>query len=99
MVLSSQLRTSSIESFRGMTFVPVRVAGRGPLSFLLDTGTVGTLVSTRQAKELQLKTEGKEKTYGIGDGSVFMSLAKDVPLQVADVVLAPETVGVYDFEE
>jgi hypothetical protein len=28
-----------------------------------------------------------------------MSLAKDVPLQVADVSLAPETVGVYDFEE
>jgi hypothetical protein len=67
------------------------------MSFLLDTGTVGTLVSSSQAEQLHLKTEGKEKAYGIGDGAGFMSLARDVPLLVADLALTPETVGVYDF--
>ena len=98
-LLSTQLREPSIATFRGLAFVPVRIAASQPLSFLLDTGTVGTLVSTSQAEHLHLKREGSEKTYGIGDDTVFMSLSKDVPLQVADLVLSPETVGVYDFDD
>src|SRR5262249_19175069 len=94
-----QREAFSIELFRNMVFIPVRVEGSGPLSFLLDTGTVGSIVSSRQAEVLHLKTEGKEKAYGVGDDTVYMSIAKDIALETSGVRTSRETIGVYPFNE
>lgn len=82
-----------------MVFVPVRVGGAGPLSFLLDTGTVGTILSRKQAESLHLKVDGKEPAYGIGDGSLSMGVAKEARLEVPGLEASQESVGVYAFDD
>ncbi len=48
-----------MELFGGRAVVSVRVNGKGPFPFALDTGVTGTMVSTELARELRLPDMGQ----------------------------------------
>jgi hypothetical protein len=98
-LVEAQREERSIEVFRNMIFIPVKVAESRPLSFLLDTGTVGSMVSARQADLLHLKIEGNEQAYGVGDDTVRMRFTRDIPLETLGLVISPETIGVFNFDD
>jgi predicted aspartyl protease len=58
-----------------VALVPVRVNGRGPYQFALDTGAGQTVVSSELANELGLGQGEKKEALGAG-GKVQVSLGK-----------------------
>jgi hypothetical protein len=61
--------------YRGVPLVPVRLAGKGPFPFLLDTGAPLTLLSRRFAARVGIRANtGKYgKLYGLGQSGGFTS--------------------------
>ncbi|MGC8763341.1 MAG: aspartyl protease family protein [Acidobacteriota bacterium] len=61
--------------YRGVPLVPVRLAGKGPFPFLLDTGAPLTLLSRRYAAGVGIRANtGKYgKLYGLGQSGGFTS--------------------------
>jgi len=62
--------TFAFELRQGMIFVPVRLNGSGPLSFVLDSGSTRMLVDRTRAKELGLKASGTGSLQGAGAGRI-----------------------------
>src|SRR5438270_8359309 len=61
-------------------FLPVRVKGAGPYWFMLDTGSVSTVVDTELAKALDIASSGSFESTGAGDGSITGATAEGVAL-------------------
>jgi hypothetical protein len=59
-----------IEFRQGMIFVPVRINGSRPLSFMLDTGSTQMLVDRALANGLGLKPTGQGSLQGAGAGRI-----------------------------
>jgi hypothetical protein len=62
----------------GMIFLPVRLNGSKPLSFVLDTGSTRMLVDRALAKSLGLKATGQGSLQGAGKGRVPIEFIQDV---------------------
>jgi hypothetical protein len=82
---STKTSTFAFDWRKGMIFVPVRVNGSGPLSFVLDTGSARTLIDRTVATGLGLKASGKGSLQGAGAGRVPIEFIPDVRLSFPGV--------------
>ena len=81
------------EFINNVVLLQVKVNGSKPLSFILDTGASGTVISENKAKELGLKLEGQADASTQG-GSIEASLAQNVSLRLSkDVELSKVTLA------
>lgn len=65
---------------QGMIFVPVRLSGSKPLSFVLDTGSARMLVDRTLAKNLGLKPSGQGSLQGAGAGRIPIEFVQNVDI-------------------
>lgn len=63
-----------------MIFVPVRVNGSRPLSFVLDTGSARNLIDRSLATALGLKASGTGSLQGAGAGRIPVSFIHNVSI-------------------
>jgi predicted aspartyl protease len=78
-----------------LILVPVRVNGRGPFDFILDTGAGTSLVSSELGREFDIKIVGSTDGQGAG-GKVSVSLAKVDSLAVGESKVSDVDVGIVD---
>jgi hypothetical protein len=64
----------------GMIFVPVRLNGSKPLSFVLDTGSARMLIDRTLADRLGLKRSGQGSVQGGGAGRIPIEFVQNVDL-------------------
>lgn len=64
----------------GMVFVPVRLNGSKPLSFVLDTGSAKMFVDRTIARSLGLKRSGQGSVQGAGAGRIPVEFVQNVDL-------------------
>ena len=64
----------------GMVFVPVRLNGSRPLSFVLDSGSARTIVDRALAASLGLKASGSGSLQGAGAGRIPIEFIPDVTI-------------------
>lgn len=69
-----------VECRQGMIFVPVRLNGSRPLSFVLDTGSTRMLVDRTLANGLGLKPTGQGSLQGAGAGRIPIEFVSNVDL-------------------
>jgi predicted aspartyl protease len=83
----------------GHPHVPVRINGKGPSIFVLDTGASVTTISSSLVEELGISTfEGeKKKARGVGGNEVPVKTAKLESIDIGSLQLRDEEVGVIDF--
>lgn len=63
----------------GRLIMAVTFGGRGPYTFMIDTGTYLSLIRPDLAKTLKLQTRATERTRGVGGSDVYtLYLAQDV---------------------
>ena len=82
-------------------FLELKVNGKGPFTFALDTGASSSAVSTRTAKEVGLATFGNIDVSGAGEKKRTAQMARGVNFELPGVVLAKQTViavNLDDFE-
>jgi hypothetical protein len=70
---------------QGMIFVPVRLNGSRPLSFVLDTGSTRNLIDRGLAKALGLKASGTGSLQGAGAGRIPIAFIHDVSIALPGV--------------
>ncbi|MEJ7862918.1 MAG: aspartyl protease family protein [Pyrinomonadaceae bacterium] len=70
------------EVSNNVVLMKVKVNGSKPLSFILDTGASGIVISENQAKELGLKLE-EQAVASTQGGSIEASLVKDASLRLS----------------
>jgi len=78
-------------------FVPVRVNGRSPAWFFLDSGAGMSVVSNSLAQRAGLSLGGTVRGQGTGAGSARIGMAKKVTLDLPGAQVPPTTVAVWDF--
>lgn len=74
--------------------VPVRVNGRGPYDFLVDTGSVSDLVDTEVARELDIVAADPYDAAGAGEATLEVRTASGVALALEGLELPPAVVDV-----
>jgi Aspartyl protease len=70
---------------KGMIFVPVRINGSRPLSFVLDSGSTRTLIDRHLAAILGLKASGGGSLQGAGAGRIPVEFIHDVNIALPGV--------------
>lgn len=80
-----QASTFAFDFRKGMIFVPVRVNGSSPLSFVLDSGSTRVIVDRALAKNLGLKASGTGSLQGAGSGRIPIELIHDVRIALPGV--------------
>jgi hypothetical protein len=70
----------TFEFRKGMIFVPVRLNGSKPVSFVLDTGSVRMLVDRALATGLGLKRSGQGSLQGAGAGRIPIEFIENVSI-------------------
>jgi Aspartyl protease/PDZ domain len=80
-------------------FVEVRLNGRGPFHFLLDTGAGGVTVSTDVAEQLGLHVGDAGAGQGVGEKVVHAGEAQIAQLQIGDLALADLDSNVMDLSD
>src|SRR3982074_1794258 len=78
-----------------LILLPVKVNGRGPFEFILDTGAGTSLLSPEVAKQLKVKVLSSKEGHSAG-GKVAVSLAKVDSLAVGEAKLDDVDVGIVD---
>src|SRR5262245_13758129 len=73
---SQPAHTLSFELYRNLIFVPVRINGSKPLSFIVDSGSGICMIDRTRAAELGLKTEPGGKAIGLGEGTFDYELTR-----------------------
>jgi len=81
----SKTSTFSFDWRNGMIFVPVRLNGSRPLSFVLDTGSTRTIVDRALATSLGLKASGSGSLQGAGSGRIPIEFIHDVTIALPGV--------------
>jgi hypothetical protein len=69
----------------GMVFVPVRLNGSRPLSFVLDSGSARTIVDRALAASLGLKASGSGSLQGAGAGRIPIEFIPDVTIALPGI--------------
>jgi predicted aspartyl protease len=72
------LSTFAFDWRKGMIFLPVRLNGSRPLSFVLDTGSTRNLIDRTLAATLGLKATGSGSMQGAGAGRIPIANIHDV---------------------
>jgi Aspartyl protease len=77
--------TFAFDLRNGMIFVPVRINGSRPLSFVLDSGSTRTLIDRHLAAVLGLKASGTGSLQGAGAGRIPVEFIHDVSISLPGV--------------
>jgi predicted aspartyl protease len=78
----------------GLVAVPVKVNGKGPFRFVVDTGSTAAIVSTTLARRLDLRSVG---TNALGAGGRFTARATVADtMQVAGTARRDVLIGITD---
>jgi hypothetical protein len=80
-------------------FVAVRLNGRGPFHFLLDTGAGGVTVSADVAQQLGLHVGDAGEGQGVGEKTVPAGQAQIAQLQIGDLAFADVEANVMDLSD
>jgi hypothetical protein len=80
--------TFPFEWREGMIFIPVRLNGSKPLSFVLDSGSAKTLVDRTLAASLGLKASGTGSIQGAGAGRIPIEFIPDVSVGLPGIECA-----------
>ena len=70
----------------GMIFIPVRLNGSRPLSFVLDTGSTKMIVDRALATSLGLKAGGSGSLQGAGAGRIPIEFIHNVSIAMATML-------------
>ena len=84
----SKTATFPFDWREGMIFIPVRLNGSKPLSFVLDSGSAKTLVDRTLAASLGLKASGSGSIQGAGAGRIPIEFVPDVSVGLPGVECA-----------
>src|SRR5690349_9844618 len=84
--------TFAFEWQKGMIFVPVRINGSKPLSFVLDSGSTRMIVDRTLAAKLGLKPSGQGSLQGAGSGRISIEFIQNVSISLPGL----ESIG-YEF--
>ncbi|HEY1526672.1 MAG TPA: aspartyl protease family protein [Candidatus Angelobacter sp.] len=87
-----------VEISGNVLYMKVRINGSDPGWFILDTGSVASVIASAWAKKLKLETNGDFGTTGSG-GAAAVSLIKDVVFGLPGVEVPASTVLVLDLSE
>jgi hypothetical protein len=74
--------TISVELDDSKPYLPVRVNGKGPYFFLLDTGSVANVVDMEVAKALGISLTNPWQASGAGEGTLESAVGTHVTLGV-----------------
>lgn len=72
-----------------MAFVPVTIQGRGPFSFVLDTGASTSAVDDAVARQLRLPTSGRRRPISGVAGTESVPVVKLTSWKAGAVALGP----------
>jgi len=89
--------TAPFELANNHIYVKVKLNGKGPFTFLCDTGGANIL-SPPLAKELGLKPVGALQGRGVGEKSEDVGLVKVDKLQLGDVSLSDQLFAVFQMQ-
>ena len=93
--LSKQDHTVAFELYQNLVFLPVRLKGSEPSTFLLDTGASVSFLNQALAHSLGLEVKHqRESNIGTGEASTRMGFAKDLAFGVSGVDIPAKHVGV-----
>jgi len=81
----AKVSTFPFEWHQGMIFVPVRINGSKPLSFVLDSGSSRILIDRSLATRLGLGTSGKGSLQGAGTGRIPIEYIHNVDVALPGV--------------
>jgi len=70
---------------KGMIFVPVRINGSRPLSFVLDTGSTRNIIDRGLAKALGLQAAGAGSLQGAGAGRIPVAFIHEVSITLPGI--------------
>ncbi|HYL99572.1 MAG TPA: retropepsin-like aspartic protease, partial [Blastocatellia bacterium] len=95
----SEIESVHFELYGNHIYLPVRVNGSAPLTFMLDTGASISFLTERAARALSLKIETQsERNIGTGEGRIDFGFAKGIMLQIGRVDLLAKQVAVIPSE-
>jgi len=77
--------TFAFEWREGLIYLPVRINGSKPLSFVLDTGSARILIDRKIAADLGLKSSGSGSLQGAGAGRIPIEFIHDVDIALPGV--------------
>src|ERR1017187_9811804 len=77
--------TFAFEWRKGMIFVPVRINGSKPFSFVLDSGSTRIVIDRVLASDLGLKANGTGSLQGAGAGRIPIEFIHDVRIGLPGV--------------
>jgi len=87
-----------IDMKRNGLFIEVRINGRGPFLFLLDSGAASTILSKALAEDLGMTVDGAIPARGVGGfGSMGFGLIDSVNIETLSWHL--KRITVFDFED
>lgn len=81
-----------------LIILPVKVNGRGPFDFILDTGAGTSLLSPELAEQLKIKLIGSKEGQTAG-GKVSVSLARVDSFAVGETKVDDADVGIVDLSQ
>lgn len=90
--------TFAFEWREGLIFLPVRINGSKPLSFVLDTGSTRILIDRKLASDLGLKTSGTGSLQGAGTGRIPIEFIHDVNIALPGVESAGYDLSTADLQ-
>lgn len=90
--------TFAFEWREGLIFLPVRINGSKPLSFVLDTGSTRILIDRKLASDLGLKASGTGSLQGAGTGRIPIEFIHDVNIALPGVESAGYDLSTADLQ-
>ena len=83
---------------RELLFLPVRVNGKGPFEFVLDTGSAAVCLSRETASTLGIRGRKVKDTWGAGGQTVRRRLSKVKSISIGRAVRRNLGVQILDFK-
>lgn len=92
MAFSQNLKSFTVpfEVSNNLVVVQATVNGSKPLSFILDTGASGTVISEKAAKDFGLKLEGQAADVSAQGGSVEAAFIKNASISLSKDIKLPD---------
>ena len=90
--------TFAFEWRDGLIFLPLRINGSKPLSFVLDTGSTRILIDRKLAADLGLKASGTGSLQGAGAGRIPIEFIHDVNIALPGVESAGYDLSTADLQ-
>lgn len=82
----------SFELSQSHAFIQVKVNGKGPYTFLLDTGTGGTVLSREVVREVDAEQATHGRAVGVGEGMMDSLVLHNIRLEIGGYRFHPDLV-------